>query len=297
MIQLAAQIVDVLRNDVGQCAVLGLIPNVFHGIKVGRIRRKPFNLEPGGAAFEQSSCGGTVGRQSVPHQDDGSAQMLMDFAHEPNEIRSPRVVIQQFVVHPQPQRPRSAGDGGDRSDAIASIPGTLKGRLAGRCPYPPPQRLEKKPAFVEKNQASLSLEALFLAAAKFRDARRRWPPRFVRGRAAPASVDSSRADAASAAHTPGETPRRIVAVSCPAPAVRSSRPAHNPSTACREPVPTTIRFVAAPTIWVFFPNEAWTEACCRASTLFSNDAPMTHWTPRSQPLPSTTFPSRRAWPR
>jgi hypothetical protein len=25
--------------------------------------------------------------------------------------------------------------------------------------------------------------------------------------------------------------------------------------------------------------------------------PMTHWSPRSQPLPSTTFPSRTAWPR
>lgn len=297
VIQFAVQIVDVLGNDVGQRAVLGLIPNIFHRIKVGRVRRKPFDLEPSGAAFEQSSCGGTVSRQTVPHQYDGSAQMLMDFAHEPNEIRSPRVVIQQFVVHPQPQRPRSAGDGGDRSDAIASIPDTLKGRLAGRCPYPSPQRLQKKPTFVEKNQASLPLEALFLVAAKFRDASRRWPPRFVRGRAAPASVDSSRADAATAAHIPDETPRRIVAVSCPAPTVRSSHPAHIPNTAYREPVPPPIRFVDAPTIWAFFPNETWTVACCRASTLSSNDVPMTRWNPQSQPLPSTTYPSRRAWPR
>jgi len=297
VIQGGVQIVDIFGNDVGQRAVLGLIPNILHRIKVRRVRRKPFDLEPSGAVFEQSSCGGTMSRQTVPHQDDGSTQMLMDFAHEPNEIRSPRVVIQQFVVHPQPQRPRSAGDGGDRRDAIASIPDSLQGRMASRRPYPPPQRLQKIPTFVEKNQASLPVEALFLVAAKFRDANRRCPPRFVRGRAAPVSVDSSRADAATAAHILDGTPRRTVAGSCPAPTVRSSHPAHIPNTAYHEPVPPPIRFADAPTIWAFFPNEAWTVACCRASTLSSNDVPMTRWSPRSQPLPSTTYPSRRAWPR
>ncbi|GEM_PF-5264137 len=297
VIQFGVQIVDVFGNDVGQRPVLGLIPNSFHRIKVGRVRRKPFDLEPSGAAFKQSSCGGTMSRQTIPYQYDGSPQVLMDFAHEPNEIRSPRVVIQQFVVHPQPQRPRSAGNGGDRSDAIASIPGTLKGRVAGRCPYASPQRLQKIPTFIEKNQASLPLKALFLVAAKFRDASGRCPPRFVRGRAAPASVDSSRVDAATAAHIPDETPRRIVAVSRPAPTVRSSHPAHIPNTAYRESVRRPIRFVDAPTIWAFFPNEAWTVACCRASTISSNDVPMTRWSPQSQPLPSTTYPSRRAWPR
>lgn len=288
---------DVLRNDVGQRAVLGLIPNILHGIKVRCIRREPFDLEPRGAAFEQSPCGGTMSRQSVPHQDDGSTQMLVDFAYEPNEIRRPRVVIQQFVVHPQPQRPRSAGDGGDRRDAIASIPDALKGRVASRRPYPPPQRLQKIPTFVEKNQASLPFEALFLVAAKSRDASRQFRPRFVRGHAAPAFVDSSRADAVTAAHTPDETPRRTVAGSCPAPTVRSSHQAHIPNTACREPVPPPIRFADAQIIWAFFLNEAWTATCCRASTLSSNDVPKTRWSPRSQPLPSTTSPSRKAWPR
>lgn len=289
--------VDVFRNDVCQRAVLGLIPNILHRIKFRCVRRKPFDLEPSRAAFEQSSCGGTMSGQTVPHQDDGSTQMLMNFAHEPNEIRRPRVVIQQFVVHSQPQRPRGAGDGCDRRDAIATVPSTLKGRVASRRPYPPPQRLQQIATFVEKNQASLPLEALFLVAAKFRDASRRCPPRFVRGRAAPASEGSSRADAATLAHIPDETPRRTIAGSCHAPTVRSSHPAHIPMTACRMPVPPPIRFADASTIWAFFRNEAWTEACRRASTLSSNGVPMTRWSPRSQPLPSTTYPSRKALPR
>jgi hypothetical protein len=297
VIQGGVQIVDVLGNDVGQRTVLGLIPNILDGIKVRCVRRKPFDLEPSGAALKQSSCGGTMSRQSVPHEDDTSAQVLMNFAHEPNEIRGSCVVIQQFVVHPQPQRPRCAGDGGDRCNAIASIPGTLKGRMARRRPYPPSQRLQKIPTFVEENQASLTLEALFLVAAKFRDASRRCPPRFVRGPAAPASADSSQAGAATAAHTPHETRRRTVAGSRPALTVRSSHPAHIPNIACREPVPTPICFADAPPVSAFFPHEAWTVTCCRASTPPSTDAPMTRCSPQSQPLPSTTCLSRRAWPR
>ena len=204
VIQGGVQIVNVLRNDVRQGAVLGLIPNILHRIKVRRVRRKPFDLEPRGAVLKQSSGGRTMSRQAIPHQNDWTTQMPMDFAHESNEIRGPRIVIQEFVVQSQPQRPRRAGDGGDRRNAITSIPGTLNGRVASRCPHSSPQRLQQEPAFIEKNQASLTFEALFLVAAKFRDASGRCPPRCVRGLAAPASADSSPADAAIAAHIPDD---------------------------------------------------------------------------------------------
>src|SRR5271169_2800883 len=174
-----------------------------------------------------------MSRQAIPHQNDGTAQMPMDFAHEPNEILGPRIVIQEFVVESQPQRPRGACDGGDRRNAFTSIPRTLDRRVACRRPHSPPQWLQQKPTFIEKNQASLMFEALFLVAAKIRDASRRCPPRGVRGLAARASADSSPADAAAAAHILDENPRRTVVGSCPAPGVRSIRPVHTPNTACR----------------------------------------------------------------
>jgi len=89
--------------------------------------------------------------QAIPDQNDGTTQSSVDFADEPNEIRRPRIVIQEFVVQPQTQRPRGSGDGGDRRDSIASIPRSLQGRVAPRCPHTPPQRLQQKPTFVEKN--------------------------------------------------------------------------------------------------------------------------------------------------
>jgi len=287
--------VNVVRNDVGQGPLLGLIPDILHRVKVRGIRRKPFHLKPRGGVHKQLSGGGAMRGQAVPDQNHGTTQMCVDFSHEPNEIRRPRIVIQEFVVQPQTQRPRGAGDGGNRRDSIASIPRTLQGRVAPWRPHTPPQRLQQKPTFVEKNQASLTFEALFLVAAKIRDANGQCPPRFVRGLAAPASADSSPIDAANAAHTRDETPRRTVAGSCRAPKVRSIHPAHIPNTECREPEQRPIRSVGGRTVWTLCLDEAWTGACFRVSMPAASGGPMKRWSQRPQPLPSTTFPARRAW--
>ena len=45
-----------------------------------------------------------MSRQAIPNQNDGTTQMSMDLAHEPNEIIRPRIVIQEFIVQPQSQR-------------------------------------------------------------------------------------------------------------------------------------------------------------------------------------------------
>ena len=57
VIQFGVQILDVLGNDVRQGSVLGLIPDILDRIEVGRIWRKPFDLEPRGTILKQSSGG------------------------------------------------------------------------------------------------------------------------------------------------------------------------------------------------------------------------------------------------
>lgn len=201
------------------------------------------------------------------------------------------------IVQPQSQRPGGSGDGGDCRDSIPPIPRALQRRVAARRPHAPSQRLQQKPTFVDKNQASLTLEALFLVAANIRDASGQFPLRPARGRGARASADSNPTDAANAAHTPDETPRRTIAGSCPALKVRSNPPVRIPSTECLASTPRSIQSVGARTAWALCPDEAWTAACCRVSTRSSNDVPTKHWSQRSQPLPSTPFPSRKAWLR
>lgn len=295
--QFGVQIVNVLRNDVCQGPAFGLIPHVFHRIEVGRVRWKPFDLEPGVVIFKKSAGSGAMSRQAIPHQNDWTAQMTMDIADKANEIRCPRVVIQKFVVQSQPQRPRSPCDGGDRRDAIASVPGPLNGRVACRGPHSPPQGLQQIATFVDKNQASLAFEALFLVAARCRDAIGQCPIRCVLGPAVRASADSSPTDAATAAHTPDENLRQTIAGSCPAPTVRSNRQAHNPNIACRASMQRRVLSVAGLKVWASCQDEPSLEACSHASTHFASGTPMTHWNRLPQPHPSTTRPSRRAWPR
>lgn len=223
--------------------------------------------------------------------------MPMDIADKSNEIRGPRIVIQEFVVQSQPQRPGSTRDGGDRRNAVASVPGTLNGRVASRGPHSPPRRLQQKATFVEKHQASLTFEALFLGAARCRDATGQCPPRCVLGLAVRASADSTPTDAAAAAHTPDENPRRTIAGSCPAPAVPSIRRAHTPNNACRASTQRPVPSVAGRKASASCPDEASIEVRFPASQRLSSGIPMKRWSQLSQPLPSMTCPSRRAWPR
>jgi len=295
--QFGVQILNVLRNDVRQGAAFGLIPNILHRIEVRRVGWEPFDLKPRSAIFKESSGSRAVSRQAIPHQNDWTPQMPMDIADKADEIRGPRIVIQEFVVQSQPQRPGCARDGGDRRNAVTSIPGTLNGRVASGCPHSSPGWLQQKAAFIEKNQASLTFEALFLVAAKCRAAIGQCSLRCVLGLAARASADSNPTDAAVAAHIPDDNPRQTVAGSCPAPAVRSSHRAHSPNNVCRVSRQRPVLSVAGLKAWASCLDEASIEACSHASMHFASGMPMTHWSRLPQPLPSMACPSRRAWPR
>lgn len=297
MFQFRVQSLEVLGNDVRQGPAFGLIPNILDRIEVGRVGWEPFDLEPRSAVFKESSGSGAVSRQAIPHQNDWTAQMLMDIANKSNEICGPRIVIQEFVVHSQPQRPWRACDGGDGRNAVTSIPGALNGRMASRCPHSSPRWLQQKAAFIEKNQASLTFEALFLVAAKCRAATGQCSLRCVPGLAARASADSNPADTAVAAHIPDDNPRRTVAGSCPAPAVRSNRRGHTPNNVCHASRRQSILSVAGLKAWASGLDEASLEACFHASKRLSIGTPMKRWSQPPQPLPSMACPSRKAWPR
>ena len=43
-VHVVVQVIAVLRNEVGQVAVFGVVPHLFAGIEVRRIGRKPFHL-------------------------------------------------------------------------------------------------------------------------------------------------------------------------------------------------------------------------------------------------------------
>jgi len=287
--------VNVFGNDVDQDAILGLVPDVLDRIQVWRVGRKPLHLQPRRAICKQLSGRGAMGGQAIPNQNDRTMQVTVNFSYEANEIRRPRVVIQEFVVQPQPQCPGSLCHGGKGGNTIASIPRALQWRAAARRPDAPSQWLQQIPAFIEKNQASLPFEALFLGAAKFGDARERSPLHFARGRVAPAFVGSNPADAEVAVRTGDETRRRTVARSHLAREVRSNRPEHIPNTACRGLRLPPVWCVDRQTAWAAGRDAAWLAAGSHASRPSAIGIPRKRWNRLSQPHLSTTCPARTAW--
>jgi hypothetical protein len=287
--------VNVFRNDIGQGTIFGLVPNVLDRIQVWRIGRKPLHTQPRRAVREQSSSRGAMSGQAIPNQNDRTMQVFVNFFYKANEIRRPRVVIQEFIVQPQPQRPGSLCHSGDGRDAIVSIPGSLQWRATARCPDTTSQWLQQIPAFIEKNQASLPFGALFLVAAKFRDARGRSPLHFARGRVAPAFVGSNPADAVVAVRTGGETRHRTVARSHLAREVRSNRPEHIPNTVCRGPRLPPVWCVGRQTAWMAGRDAAWLAAGSHVSRPSAIGMPTKHWNRRLQPQLLTTCPARTVW--
>lgn len=86
LVQGFVQFVDVARNPIGQVAVLGLVPNTFHGIKFRRVSGEPFGAEPVAAASEQVMHGGSMSREAVADEQQRSSQVVVNAAQESNDV-------------------------------------------------------------------------------------------------------------------------------------------------------------------------------------------------------------------
>src|SRR5262245_21264070 len=290
------EVVDVVRNEVGQVAIFGLVPNVFDGIKIGRIGRQPLHAQPGATLFLKAANRRAVDGPAVADQQQWPTQSVMDSANESDHVLRCEIMVGQVVVQTKALCPGSDGEGAQCTEAIMSIPGVLDRRLATRSPDAAPQRLQQKPAFVEKDQASLAIGPLFLAAATCRGARRRRPVRSVPWPAARVSGHSSPVCGAAFPRNRRDTALRTSARSTASPA-GTSRPAwQSPSAQHRAAAPPANVGVAAGSSAALGRHGAWTAALgSRAVPVRpSNGSPTKRWNPPPQPLPSAFSPAPEA---
>lgn len=217
--------------------------------------------------------------------------MRMNFPQELHHVGRACVVVKQFIVQTEPTCPRSAGNRRQGGDSIVPVPCVLDGRFSPGGPDSPPQRLQQIATFIEKNDASLPFEALFLAAASRRGSSGQWLARLVREPAALASVDSIRVCIAAAVYTPNGNERQKDARSCLPREGRSSLTGRTPMTEFLAPMRQPTYAVAVSTVSVLGLGEVFA-AGSRVARLVSSDVPTTRCTRPSQPLPSTSFPAR-----
>ena len=288
------QFADVVRDDVCQVPVLGLVPDIFDRIDFRRISGKPLDMKPMATGFLQPTDGGTMGRQPIANENERPTQVGMDLTQKPNKVQRSSVVIQEFIVQAKSTGPWCASKCGQRSDPVMTIPHMLDRRHPTRGPHSAPQRLEQIATFVEKNDASLAFEALFLSAANLRGSNGRWRSRPVRALAVSASADSIRVSGVSGARSQDGTVHRTAGRSCLGQAARSIRMTRSPNAAflVTKPQPTSSAVGARASAYV--PDGASRATCSRGATPSSNDAPKRRSSQQPQLRPSISFPARIA---
>jgi len=296
LVQGFMQFDDVAWDPIGEVAVFGLVPNTFHRVEVRRVTWEPLGAEPSAASGEQVAYRGSMGREAVANEQQRSSQVIMHAAQESNDVRGASVMVQKIVIQAEAARPRSSAQGCHRCNAIVSVPGMLHGSMAALGPHATTQRLQHEATFIDKNQASLPLGALFLTAASARSASGRFRLRGAREQAALAFADSSRADVRAFRHNRGDSPRQIADESNPARAVPTTRRVRNPSAVNPGAVPPAISAVPAATTSARAPGEAWPAASAhrRAARLVSSGWRMTNCNRPPQPLSPTISPAQKA---
>lgn len=288
------QFADVVRDVVCQVPVLGLVPNVFDRIDFRRISGKPLDPKPMGASFLQPTDGRAMGRQPIANENERSTQVGMDLTQKPNKVQRSSVVVQEFIVQAKSIGPRCASNCGQRGDSVVTIPHMLDRRHPTRGPHPAPQRLQQIATFVEKDDASLTFEALFLSAANLRGSNGRWRSRPVRALAVSASADSIRACGASGARSQDGTAHRTAGRSCLGQAAQSIRMTRSPNAAFLVTKPQPTSPAVGMRASAYAPDGASRATYSRGATPPSNDAPKRRSSQQPQLRPPMSFPARTA---
>jgi hypothetical protein len=288
------QFAYVVRDDVCQVPVLGLVPNIFDRIDFRRISGKPLDLKPIDASFLQPTDGRAMGGQPIANENERTTQVGMDLTQKSNKVRRSSVVVQEFIVQAESIGPRCASNCGQRRDSVMTIPHILDRRHPTRSPHSAPQRLQQIATFVEKNDASFAFEALFLSAANLRGSNGRWRSRRARALAVSASADSIRVCGASGARNQDGTAHRTAGRSCLGQAAQSIRTTRSPNAAFLVTKPQSTSSAVGKRASAYAPDGASRATYSRGATPSSNDAPKRRSSQPPQLRPSMSFPARTA---
>jgi hypothetical protein len=233
---------------------------------------------------------------AVPDQHDRSALVLVDRTHEPHHLVGVEVMVDQVVIQSDSPCPRSDRQGADGAGAIMAIPRVSdRGQPDGR-PGIAPQRLQQKPTFIEKSQASLSFGPLFLAGAILPGAISRWRPRPFYRRGTPFYAHSSRDGGASYRRSPRGNRPQTNARLASAPEDNSIPPWGSPRTLRRDPRPASSAAVDSHRAWPAVLHATSARALSRRPRRShrATAAPTIGSRQRQQPLPSATSHAKEA---
>ena len=156
------ELVDVVGNEVGQSRVLGVAPEGFDRIEIGRVGRKPFDVEPTRSALVQSANGRTVDVEPIQDHDQRPPMKTMQLSQVAHHVAGPHVPVLHDEVRSNPSPSRRETQAADHAQAVVPLRHDLLGPRTDRRPSAPIQRLQAEAGFVEKDECCPPSPGLFL---------------------------------------------------------------------------------------------------------------------------------------
>jgi len=161
---LAPNLDEIVRGEVRQPAVLQIRPELFHWIQFRRVRWQPHDGPPADGVHRAPHEARPMGKTAIPEEDRWAAEMPMEMADEPPDVRGPDVLTsiegqvecdtttagrddqgpdaREFLMPPRSQRE-------ERREALWR-------------PGPADERGHEKARFVDTNQARAEVRQFFL---------------------------------------------------------------------------------------------------------------------------------------
>jgi len=145
------QMVHIERTAVGEFS-FGERPNTFIGIELGSVSRKVLDVQAPVPTEELPKRCPLVRRGVVQQNDDRTPEVAQQLAEEETHFFLPDVVEVKQRVEAEVLPLGADRDSGDDGDFVpASLPMTLQGGAALRCPSSDHQGSQQKARFIGKN--------------------------------------------------------------------------------------------------------------------------------------------------
>ena len=93
-----AEVLKILRNEVGQVSVLGVIPALFCGVQFRTIGREVLEMKPTRMMLLEVGCRGSMYVPAIPDDDHRATVMAMQLSQQPDHRVGIDVLGLQMVI-------------------------------------------------------------------------------------------------------------------------------------------------------------------------------------------------------
>ena len=159
------QMIDILRDKIGQLAILAIVPDLFDRIQLGSVSRQPFHIHASAEPPLEPPNAAAMNHPTVNDQNYAFRKMNQQLGHKGFEIFSANIGILYGKIQSQLSSIGRDTDRRDHRQPIPTIPTVMERCSPFGGPGSPNRRLQHKTAFVKKKDGFTVSTSFFLYVA------------------------------------------------------------------------------------------------------------------------------------